>query len=851
MPGEAYVIPDSDSDELPPVPRPKTTTTSDPRPRPVQTNNGAGTVSTAYLSQQLLEVEHRLDVLQEQLDSLNAEKTKLVAVRNSIAQQIQQAVDEEEEAEQRVFREANLKIVWKSPKDFAWSPYVPELARHFFNLDGFRPGQLETINATLSQRDVFMIAATGHGKSLTYQLPALLHDSFTLVISPLVSLSRDQVLGLADKGIKAAMVSAQTPKDEEKQILDEMLFGSAGSGVAGASKAAGKMPLAPGARASGPPDYAAYLKNLSDDEGLYDGSLRLVYVTPEKLNKSKRFLNHLEKCYARGRIARIVIDEAHCVSQFSHDFRVDYKKLGIVKQLFPGVPLLCLSATCPPSLVASCFEILGLRNIESDARSGCLVFTTELYRPNLHYSVVPKSSSADSQADEIASWIQDNHPKDTGIVYCLTRKDSEAMAQGLIDRGISAGFYHADCDPAYRDKVHRSWRDKKLAVVCATIAFGLGIDLPDVRFVVHSSIAKSVEGYYQESGRAGRDGKDADCVLFYRPSDYSRLSAMCAGDAEGKRGVLGMLRYCEDLTTCRRVLMERYFGRSTPLQEQSKPEKKCGHCDSCLRDPATLEVLDVTSHAASVCALIDSNKVDSNAGGAKGKGKGKPSEKLTLLKLVDLWRGNGLSKLPAPFSSLQAEAKKLPRLQMERIIIQSVLQGLLEEEIHFTAYSTVSYLRCTSRGQRLVRMFQADQTQVGMKVEVAFAKEEKKKRKRSSVGGAGEAGKGKSKAKRKSGESLRAAAEEIEDEDEENEDAVIVDDDEEESWVGNGDGTGGRMEYDDEEELWEDDSFAYEGLGLDDSRHGYGAGSVDEDDEDLVVPAKKKRQQVVVDSDDE
>ncbi|KAI9030345.1 P-loop containing nucleoside triphosphate hydrolase protein [Hyaloraphidium curvatum] len=706
MAAPAYVIPDSDEDE--PLVVAAVEIAAGPgarRPGNSSRTSRASGPGASSLSQQLLEVEHDLDLVQEKIDVLQAEKKKLTDVKLSIERRIRQAEDDAEEEEQAHFRELNRKTDWKSATAFAWSPMLPDLAKQYFDISSFRSPQLEVVNATLSGRDVFMIAATGHGKSLTFQLPALLHPSITLVVSPLVSLSRDQVLSLEDRGIKAAMLYAGTPKDEEKRILDEMLWGPGGQ--------------------------REYLDTLDEDEPVYDGSLRLVFVTPEKLNKSKRFMNHLEKVYARGRLARICIDEAHCASQLGHDFRPDYKKLGILKQLFPNIPLLALSATCPPSLVASCFTILGLRDVESDARNGCLVFSSELYRKNLHYSVVQKGSSSDEQVGEIAEWMDQHHPDETGIVYCLSKKDAEQMAAGLQERGVAAAFYHADADD--RDKVHRQWRNRQLKVVCATIAFGLGIDFPSVRFVIHATLSKSVEGLYQESGRAGRDGLDSDCVLFYRPSDFSRLSAMTAGEPEGKRGVLGMLRYCEDLTTCRRVLMDRYFGREG-LRRQGGAEQKCGHCDNCRREPGSIVSLEVTKHALAVCGILEALKTS-----------GKKDEKATLIKLVDLWRGSGLGKHTAAVAAaVPADAKReLSRLQMERIVVQCVISGLIEDVPHFTAYTTVSYLQCSQRGQRLIRLHQGNPSDVQSKVYVEFpAQPEPAKptaRKRKSSGAASDA----------------------------------------------------------------------------------------------------------------
>lgn len=793
---------------------------------PNQSNDGPGT----FLRQQLLEVDHRLDLVQQDLDRLTAEKAQLVSLKQGIEQQLREAELSAIEAENTHYATLNRQVNWAGTRGFAWSEHLEGLAKQFFNIDKFRARQLEVMNATLSNRDVFMVASTGHGKSLTYQLPALMHPSITLVISPLVSLSRDQVLGLQERGIRAEMIWSETSKEDVKRIENEMLWGADGKKPSKPLESQ----LAPGAQTNGPPECGEYLDGLGEDEEPYEGGLRLVYVTPEKIAKSKRFVNLLEKCYARGRIARIVVDEAHCVSQYSHDFRPDYKKLGVLKQLFPNVPMLALSATCPPSLITSCFTILGLRTIESDPRSGCFVWSSELYRRNLHYKVVSKSSSAEDQVSEIAEWIAAHHPEETGIVYTLTRKDAETTALGLQERGIRAGVYHADCDPKDRDRVHQQWRDKTISVVCATIAFGLGIDLPSVRYVLHASLSKSVEGYYQESGRAGRDGFDADCVLFYRPNDFTRIAAMTAGEQEAKRGIMGMLSYAEDMSTCRRILMDRYFGK----QPAKTKEETCGHCDNCLRADGAVKKMDVTKHAYDILRLLDALK----SGSAKAK-----NEKLTLIKLIDVWRGRNSSKLSASVTSLvPAQSKKeLTQSQMERIVIACVMKGLIEEDFHYTAYSSICYLRSTQRGGRFVRLYAANPGDVSDKVYIDDAVMEevtKKKRKRKSVGGATESEGGDGAAKKKKQKGKEKAVKKKGDEE-----AILIDDsDEEVEDVEEPEGYG----YHEEEEEYYDGGYQQQQQAIEpDLIESSVEEIVDEEDVGFRIQSKKRRK--VVDSEDD
>ncbi|GFY88536.1 DNA helicase [Actinidia rufa] len=253
------------------------------------------------------------------------------------------------------------------------------------------------------------------------------------------------------------------------------------------------------------------LRELSSDYCKY----KLLYVTPEKVAKSDVLLRHLDSTYARESLARIVIDEAHCVSQWGHDFRPDYQGLGILKQKFPNTPVLGLTATATASVKEDVVQALGLVN--------CIVFRQSFNRPNLCYSVIPKTKKC---VEDIDGFIKKNHFDECGIIYCLSRMDCEKVAEKLQECGHKAAFYHGSMDPAQRAFIQKQWSKDEINIICATVAFGMGINKPDVRFVIHHSLPKSIEGYHQECGRAGRDGQHSSCVLYYSYSDYIRVQHM-------------------------------------------------------------------------------------------------------------------------------------------------------------------------------------------------------------------------------------------------------------------------------------------------------------------------------------
>ncbi|KAL4588461.1 hypothetical protein LXL04_001352 [Taraxacum kok-saghyz] len=451
-----------------------------------------------------------------------------------------------------------------SKKDFSWTKKLEANNKKVFGNHSFRPNQREVINATMSGNDIFVLMPTGGGKSLTYQLPALICPGVTLVISPLVSLIQDQIMHLLQANIPAAYLSSNMEWTTQQEILRDLCS-----------------------------SHCSY---------------KLLYVTPEKVAKSDVLLRQLENLYARELLQRIVIDEAHCVSQWGHDFRPDYQSLGILKQKFPNIPLLALTATATASVKEDVVQALGLVD--------CIIFKQSFNRPNLRFSVIPKTKKC---MEDIDKFIKDNHYDECGIVYCLSRNDCEKVAKKLQEFGHKATFYHGNMDPDERASVQKMWSKDEVNIICATVAFGMGINKPDVRFVIHHSIPKSIEGYHQECGRAGRDGHYSSCVLYYSYSDYIRVKHMIShGSVEqssyasrsttsisgrvmetNTENLLRMVSYCENDVDCRRFLQLVHFGEKFDSFSCKKT------CDNCLKTH-TLVDKDVTQIAKHLVELVKS-----------------------------------------------------------------------------------------------------------------------------------------------------------------------------------------------------------------------------------------------------
>lgn len=480
--------------------------------------------------------------------------------------------------------------------------------KNTFGINSWRPLQQETINATMAGHDVLLIMPTGGGKSLTYQLPAVLSPGFTLVVSPLVSLMQDQIWALQRlNGVAAAMLDSSSTKEHVAQVKNEMVNKS--------------------------------------------GSLKLLYVTPERLARSKQFMNKLEKSYALGLLSRIAIDEVHCCSQWGHDFRPDYKFLNVMKRQFPNTPIIGLTATATAAVIEDVKTILRIPT--------CLLFKAGYNRPNLFYEVRQKKGKAQESIQDIANAINARFKNQSGIIYCFSKKDSHTVADSLGTVGIKAEAYNADLTPDRRSKVHSKWLKGTTQVVVATTAFGMGIDKPDVRFVIHHSLSKSLENYYQESGRAGRDDKPATCILFFRLQDMFRVSSMVMSEQTGLDNLYQMVAYCADMgQSCRRKLVAEHFN-------ETWTKKQCdAMCDHCRR-PREPRRVDVTSAALAIIAAIEEAS--------------KADQRLTAQKVVDQTYKSSSSVV----TSVE---------EFETMLAVMILEGYLKEDFHFTAYATISYL---------------------------------------------------------------------------------------------------------------------------------------------------------------
>lgn len=552
--------------------------------------------------EELVDVEMKLQDVQGQIKSLLDQQEELYERQSEL-----KALLEHFESSRCCGEDENSVSVKNWSEIFEWDSRADDIRFNVFGISSYRVNQREIINAIMSGRDVLVIMAAGGGKSLCYQLPAVLRNGVSLVVSPLLSLIQDQVMSLAALGIPSFMLTSTTSKEDEKFI------------------------------------YKALEKG--------EGELKILYVTPEKISKSKRFMSKLEKCHHAGRLSLISIDEAHCCSQWGHDFRPDYKNLGILKTQFPDVPLIALTATATKKVQDDLIEMLHIPK--------CMKFMSTVNRPNLFYMVREKSSVGRLVVDGIAEYIQTSYPNnESGIVYCFSRKECEQVAKELRDRGISADYYHADMDVNSREKVHMRWSKSKLQVIVGTVAFGMGINKPDVRFVIHHSLSKSMETYYQESGRAGRDGLPSECLLYFRPADVPRQSSMVFYENSGLQNLYDIVRYCLSKTQCRRGAFFRHFTES--LQDCN------GMCDNCAFSSEVKE-LDVSGHAKLMVSLLQDTQEN--------------DQRLTMLQLVD--------KMKIKNKNISPQLKKE---ELEQLVIQLIVDHVLKEEFQHTAYTTNAYV---------------------------------------------------------------------------------------------------------------------------------------------------------------
>lgn len=403
-----------------------------------------------------------------------------------------------------------------------------ELLKKYYGYDKFRPQQQEIILSVINGNDTFVLMPTGGGKSLCYQLPALKLDGTTLVVSPLIALMKDQVDALKVNGIAAEYLNSTLSADEISAI----------------------------------------------EKNVIDGSVKILYIAPERLATSafKSFLSKIK-------ISLIAIDEAHCISEWGHDFRPDYRNLKLLRKQLPKVPVVALTATATPQVQKDILEQLGMKKAS--------VFCSSFNRPNLSYTVQPKQKGVESLLQ-----LLKKYPDDSTIIYCSSRKSTEDLAQLLSSYKFNALAYHAGLEPEIRKQTQEKFIRDEVQVITATIAFGMGIDKPNVRLVVHYDLPKTLEGYYQETGRAGRDGLASECVLFYSYGDKAKQEFFINQMEDEKerensyRKLTEVINYCESVG-CRRKFLLEYFGENWDLED-------CKSCNNCLGEKEYFDATEIS-----------------------------------------------------------------------------------------------------------------------------------------------------------------------------------------------------------------------------------------------------------------